>query len=347
MRATSFLLTCLIVVCGCAAPGPTPSPPTSAVVATTSPVASASPSATITDQVGDVRFERPSAWITTHPAESVVPGVFLALSTVPLTTPCSMPVYGPMACLPGGAIPDGGVLIWFASGAMAVAPAATAMPLATGSDLACTAAGGHVLTTRLLATYIGACLRGSTADAAFLAFFGSLRGVKPGSSTAPAVLPICQTSQLAITTTNSSAAAGTVGVYLRFANRGSEACTLLGWPAVVGVTASGAATMARDDFVGLLPFPDLPIQTVVLNPGADAFSSLGGGDNPGGSEPGATCPPSYHTLGVTPPGNTESVVLSGFDAWLGHDLTACAGLVESPIVSAAQMAGFVVYPLRP
>jgi hypothetical protein len=127
--------------------------------------------------VGDIRFERPSAWNTTHPGDSIVPGIFLALSTVPLVTRCSWPASGPMACLRGGAIPDGGVLIWFASGATLVVPAATPLPLATNGNIECTAAGGHELTTRVWSTYIGTCLHGSTADAAFLAFFRSLRRV--------------------------------------------------------------------------------------------------------------------------------------------------------------------------
>jgi hypothetical protein len=167
---------------------------------------------------------------------------------------------------------------------------------------------------------------------------------RPGSSTPPADLPICQTSQLAITTTNSGAAGGMVGVYLRFINRGNRACSLHGWPTVTGVTASGATTTARNDPVGYLPFPDTPIQTVSLMPGDDAFAALSGGDNSGSA---AACPPSYHTFRVTPPGSTQSVVLSAFNIGLNHDFTACVGLVASPIVSAAQMDGFIVYPLRP
>ena len=174
---------------------------------------------------------------------------------------------------------------------------------------------------------------------------GSPSPSRPGSSIAPADLPVCTTSQLAITTTNSSAAAGTVGVYLRFVNRSNQACSLHGWPTVIGVTAGGATLTARDHPVGYLPFPDLPIQTVSLKPGDDAFSSVSGGDNPAGG-PGATCPPSYHTLRVTARRH-ESVVLSAFNTWLGADFTACAGLWASPIVSAAQMNGFIVYPLRP
>jgi hypothetical protein len=160
----------------------------------------------------------------------------------------------------------------------------------------------------------------------------------------PADLPICKTSQLAITTTNSGAAGGMVAVYLRFINRGNQACSLHGWPTVIGVTASGATTTARNDLVGYLPFPDIPIQTVSLKPGDDAFAALSGGDNSGSA---AACPPSYHTFRVTPPGNTQAVVLSAFNIGLNHDFTACVGLVASPIVSAAQMNGFIVYPLRP
>jgi hypothetical protein len=156
--------------------------------------------------------------------------------------------------------------------------------------------------------------------------------------------PPCRTSQLTVTTTNSSASAGTVGVYLRFVNHGSQACELLGWPIVAGVTAAGVATAARNDPVGYLPFPNLPIQTVRLGSGSEAFSSLAGSDVSGS---GSTCPASYHTLRVAAPGDSEHVVLSAFVAWYNHDLPACTELVASPIVSAAQMDGYIVYPLRP
>lgn len=166
----------------------------------------------------------------------------------------------------------------------------------------------------------------------------------PTASASVSVVSPCRTSQLTVTPTNSSAAAGTVGVYLRFVNHGSQACELRGWPTVAGVTASGVATAARRDPVGYLPFPNLPIQTVRLRPGNDAFSSLSGSDVSGS---GGTCPPSYHTLQVAPPGDSEHVALSAFVAWYNRDLPACAGLVVSPIVSSAQMDGYITYPLRP
>ena len=166
----------------------------------------------------------------------------------------------------------------------------------------------------------------------------------PAASSSMSVVSPCRTSQLTVTTTNSSAAAGTVGVYLRFVNHSSQACELHGWPIVAGITAAGVTTAARNDPVGYLPFPNLPIQTVRLEPGTDAFSSLTGSDVSGS---GGTCPPSYHTLRVAAPGDSEHVVLSAFVAWYNHDLPACTALVASPIVSSAQMDGYIVYPLRP
>ncbi len=154
--------------------------------------------------------------------------------------------------------------------------------------------------------------------------------------------PACMTSQLEITTTNSAVAAGTVGGYLRFLNSSSQACTLHGWPAVIGVTGTGMLTVARD-VAAALTFPrvsDPP--TVSLNPGDDAFAAYAGGDNPG--QPLGSCP-SYHTLRVTPPEGATQVTLSAFNPYFGHDLPACAGLETTMIVPAVDLT--LLQPLRP
>lgn len=109
------------------------------------------------------------------------------------------------------------------------------------------------------------------------------------------------------------------------------------------MTAAGATTVARHANA-LLSFPAIPgVPTVTLDPGASAFAAYAGGDNPGGSS--TSCPPSYRTLRVTPPGSTRSVSLSAWNAWFGHDLPVCVGIEVTMVVPAASVPELL--PLRP
>jgi photosystem II stability/assembly factor-like uncharacterized protein len=61
----------------------------------------------------------------------------------------------------------------------------------------------------------------------------------------PVPLAACRTADLSITVTNTMAAAGTIGGYLRFVNTTSVACTLQGAPTLTAVTADGTAAQAQ------------------------------------------------------------------------------------------------------
>ncbi len=147
------------------------------------------------------------------------------------------------------------------------------------------------------------------------------------AETAPAP---CTTVQLQISTVNTGAAAGTAGGWLRFLNVGSQPCSLRGWPTVIGVTAAGVTTRARNVNM-LLDSPNVQgTPTVTLNSGDDAFAAFAGGDNPGPSM--TTCPPPFTTLRVTPPGATGFVTVSAWNAGDGAYLAACAGLEVTMVV---------------
>ncbi len=184
MRASLLTLICIaFVAAACSTPTPSSLPPASpSPVATTATIATPPPSSSanafILDSIGGLTFERPATWLTWHPTSAIVPGTFAWLSSVSLR-PCDPTAGFPLACVPGMVLPDGGVVIAFASGAGLVIPAATPVPLATGHNPGCTVAGGHQVATRVWNIWIDACLRGSTADAAFGVFFRSLRRSGP------------------------------------------------------------------------------------------------------------------------------------------------------------------------
>ena len=164
----------------------------------------------------------------------------------------------------------------------------------------------------------------------------STRGAS--SPSAVAIGP-CRTADLLVSVTNTEAAAGNVGGYLLFENMTAEACTLRGTPTLTAVTVAGAATRARFAATVGTPFPSLtqpPL--VILEPGDKAFAAYGGSDNSGSVT--ATCPPPYHTFQVTPPGNTISVDLPAFNAWLDQDQPSCAGIEVTVIAPASEVEQF-------
>jgi hypothetical protein len=161
---------------------------------------------------------------------------------------------------------------------------------------------------------------------------------EPEPATAPepttiAAVPPCAATDLATTTVNSSAGLGTVGGSLRFQNDGPAACSLAGWPLVVGVTAAGVRTAARHA-TALLDYPTIEgTPTVVIGAGKSAFAAYAGGDTPAGTA--KSCPPPFASLEVTAPGTTQPVTVSAYNAWFGHDLPSCVGIEVTPVVAAS------------
>ena len=153
----------------------------------------------------------------------------------------------------------------------------------------------------------------------------------------------CAPSDLRVTITNTGAAAGTVGGWLRFENTGMVACALSGFPTLVGISPDGTRTTARHTSELL----DAPLITgaplVTIEPGGSAFAAFAGGDTP----VAASCPPSYVGLEVTPPGATTSTRLSSFMTGFGQDLPACVGIEVMPVIGEATAARTSLATLRP
>jgi Protein of unknown function (DUF4232) len=148
---------------------------------------------------------------------------------------------------------------------------------------------------------------------------------------------VCLTSQLQITVTRSGAAGPAVGGYIGFRNTATVPCRLSGWPSLVAVTATGSAVPAKH--VATTVFgPTTPTATqVTFAPGALAEAVFTGGESGGSCGTGSGSMPTYRTLRVTPPGNTESTTVSAWLGAVGTYLPACVAISVSPVVPSASL----------
>lgn len=159
------------------------------------------------------------------------------------------------------------------------------------------------------------------------------------ASTRPA-LRTCRTGQLHVWVTRTGAAAGTVGGYLAFTNRGTS-CTLRGWPTLTAVGPGISTTAIHVHTTMFGPYAHDTGKYVTGTPlvrlrhGQTAVAAFTAGDNPGEGE--TRCPPSFRSLRVAPPGNTTSVEISSWLVYYGRELPSCTGIELSMIVPASDM----------
>jgi len=149
----------------------------------------------------------------------------------------------------------------------------------------------------------------------------------PDTYTAPAVAPICASSELAITASPDGAGLSHVGLILRFRNLGFIPCRMSGYPAVVLVAANGSRNLVTAErpfgyLGGLTPDTGMP-PLVTLEPGKFASSLLEGVDFEGRTQ--RACP-TISSLLVTPPTAAQSVrVATSFDG--------CSNVEIHPVLS--------------
>ena len=86
---------------------------------------------------------------------------------------------------------------------------------------------------------ITACASQAAPGAASSATSPANNTTSPSSAASAADTGACVTSQLKISLTNTGALAGQAGGYLKFTNNSGTPCRMTGWPAVIGLTASG------------------------------------------------------------------------------------------------------------
>ena len=202
-----------------------------------------------------------------------------------------------------------------------------------------TALAGATAPAAALAISLAACACQPVAQSASLASPDRSTGTSPSSPAASSSLraadghsrtAICKTSQLKISIPWSAAAGGTVGGRIAFTNLGSSSCHLSGWPLLVGITSQGKSSTAVDRLVTMFGPTGPRVRTVVIKPGALAEAVFTGHDVP---VTGALrCPPSFRSLRVTPPGNSQSVTIQAWVPYYNHDLPSCSGIWVSEVV---------------
>lgn len=136
----------------------------------------------------------------------------------------------------------------------------------------------------------------------------------------------CTTSQLRIALTHTGALAGQAGGYLRFTNDSHTTCSLTGWPVVAGVTASGQVTTlrhAQSTMYGAWQY-SAPLPVLTLRPADSAYAVVAADDLPTGSQ--TRCPAPDVRLRVTVPGNSGTVLVSGWLPGANSYLPTCTSI---------------------
>jgi hypothetical protein len=169
-----------------------------------------------------------------------------------------------------------------------------------------------------------------------LVITGCARAGGSQSGAQGASLRTCTTSQLTIRVAHWFVGLTHTGGYIAFANRTRTPCRLTGWPTLLGITGTGAATAARhvrSSWYGPYTVKGVPVVTV--RRGQVAEAAFSGGDAPGPGQ--TTCPPPYRHLRITPPGNSRVVLLSAWFPPLARYLPSCVGIEVSMVVPAAAL----------
>jgi hypothetical protein len=150
------------------------------------------------------------------------------------------------------------------------------------------------------------------------------------ASTQPST-PNCTTAELQVTAGMGSGAAGTIGQVILFANSGTTACLLHGFPGVAGLDNAGNQIVQASRELNNAPFTgsESSLPTVQLAPGDTASALVLSSDVPTGS---ATSCVTYASLLVTPPNATQSVHLS-------VQMPGCAGLRVGPVSTGTSGGG--------
>jgi Protein of unknown function (DUF4232) len=150
------------------------------------------------------------------------------------------------------------------------------------------------------------------------------------SPSSPSAVGACVTAQLKISLTNTGALAGQAGGYLKFTNDGGTPCRMTGWPAVIGLTATGQATRLRhmqSSMFGAWHYT-APPPVVTLQPGDSAYAIVAAGNKPAGSN--TRCPAPYARLRVSPPGDSGNVTISAWLPGAVSYLPSCTSANGSP-----------------
>src|SRR5215469_9853729 len=170
----------------------------------------------------------------------------------------------------------------------------------------------------------------------------------PASSAAAApassAASFCRDSQVAISLTHTGAAAGTVGGYLTFTNRGATTCKLTGWPIVSAITGTGKREVvahAANTMIGGWQYTT-PMPVLRLAPGHSGYAVLQSNDVAVGNA--TSCPPPYTRLQVSIPGGATPTTLSAWLPGAGTYLPGCLSISGSPVVRISDINSSSILP---
>jgi len=150
----------------------------------------------------------------------------------------------------------------------------------------------------------------------------------------PEALRMCSPSQLSVSARAGGAGLGHESEVVLFKNRSTSTCSLIGYPAVVGVTAHGKkSARAKSTLTGYLGGlgAGARLTGIVLAPGQYVAALVEGGSN----QVGTTACAYYPSLLVTVPGarSQSKVKVVGYGGAKGG-LPGCARLEVHPFVSS-------------
>ena len=155
-------------------------------------------------------------------------------------------------------------------------------------------------------------------------------------STTVASVPTCLTKNLAAEIGVANVAMGHVGQEIRFKNRSTQSCTMLGYPRLAMLNVAGGALPTHLTFGSDYIVPVLHVRVVTLAPGGVAGFLVGYENATGYS--GVTCPTS-HAIKIYPPHNTRAILVNWHLAPYGGSVSAlrCGQLTVSPVAPVNEL----------
>ncbi len=150
---------------------------------------------------------------------------------------------------------------------------------------------------------------------------------------APPDAPPCPTRALGVSLFHPGAAGGSWSVDIVVTNMTQSACTVAGWPTVLGTVSNGQSDQSAHSAYSLstAPQPKAPPKVWLMS-GSSAIAQLGGSDN---GPPTCTLSFERFTISLPASGPENSWSFPAFNQWLGANPSACFGLGVSYFEPAA------------
>ena len=182
------------------------------------------------------------------------------------------------------------------------------------------------------------CSRGSAVAVTGVLLFGA--AVATADATSLAAIPSrCHPSQLIVRIGHEGAAAGHIGVEVRFQNVSARACTLYGYPGLQMLDAAGRPLPTEVHRGRAYTVPNVAERLVTLRPRAGAAFDAGWDDATGYGR--KQCPTSTRVL-ITPPDAYQSIKIAWrIQPYGGGSVQhlRCGQITVSPVFATTRAAG--------